>query len=255
MPIDVVDLRHFYRTPLGRAAQRLIRRQVRAFWPSTAGMTVLGLGYATPYLVPFRGEAERVVAVMPAAQGVVRWPEEEPNVVALAEETELPFADLSVDRVLLVHALEVSETLRPMMREIWRVLSGSGRLMLVVPSRRGLWARLDRTPFGQGLPYSMIQLNRLLRDTMFTPLQSSRALYFPPVRSRMLIGTAEAWEEIGQRWFTRFGGVLIAEATKEIYAPAAKPAPAQRRRVPVRPVALAPVAKPRARTAAKRPPQ
>ncbi len=108
------------------------------------------------------------------------------------------------------------------------MLSDSGRLLVVVPNRRGIWARFERTPFGHGLPYSTGQITRLLRETLFTPLQSSAALYVPPTRSRMVLSSAPAFEEIGQRWFTAVAGVVLAEATKEIYA--GHPEPAARRR-------------------------
>ena len=180
---DVVDLRDFYDSRLGQMARRLIRRRVRALWPDVPGQAVLGLGYATPYLRQFHGEAERVLAIMPAGQGVLPWPPEGPNAVALADETELPLPDRSVDRVLLVHGLECGEQVRDMLREVWRVMAGSGRLLVVAPNRRGIWARSDRTPFGQGQPYSPPQLSRLLRDNMFTPIQSSQALFMPPTRS------------------------------------------------------------------------
>ncbi len=225
---DAVELRDFYATSLGSAARRMIRARIRAHWPDVRGLTVLGLGFATPYLGPFRAEAERVLAAMPAMQGVLRWPAEGDGLTALADEVELPLPDLSMDRVLLVHALECTERVRPMMREIWRVLSDSGRLLVVVPNRRGIWARFERTPFGHGLPYSTGQIRRLLRETMFTPVQSSAALYVPPTRSRMVLSSAPAWEEIGQRWFTAFAGVVMAEATKEIYA--GQPQPSARRR-------------------------
>ena len=123
---DVVDLRDFYRSSLGQMTRRIIRRQIRDMWDNTSGMTVMGLGYATPYLLPFRDEAERVFAVMPAAQGVLRWPPDGKRLVTLSDETELPLPDVSVDRVLLVHGLEYSEQLRPMLREIWRVLADGG---------------------------------------------------------------------------------------------------------------------------------
>ncbi len=227
---DAVDLRDFYRTSLGQMARRIIRRQIRDLCPDTSGMTVLGLGYATPYLLPFRDEAERVIAVMPAAQGVLHWPAEGAGLVTLTDETELPLPDVSVDRVLLVHGLECSEQLRPMLREIWRVLADGGRLLAVVPSRRGIWARLDRTPFGHGHPYTPAQLNRLLRDTLFTPTRTARALFAPPSTSRMVIASAPALEEIGGRWFPTFAGVLIIEAGKQIYAATAATAPAAKRR-------------------------
>ncbi len=149
---DVIDLRDFYDSGLGRVAQRMIRRRVRTVWPDVAGASMLGLGYATPYLRPFREEAERVFSIMPAAQGVLHWPADGANAVALSDEAELPLADLAVDRVLLVHAVESSEQLRPMLREIWRVLAGGGRLLVVAPNRRGMWTLFERTPFGHGRP-------------------------------------------------------------------------------------------------------
>src|SRR5271170_2688771 len=96
---DVVDLREFYRTSLGQVALRLLGRRIREFWPNLSGQSVLGIGYATPYLSPFLGESERVVGVMPATQGVVFWPYEGPGLVTLADEANLPFDDLSFDRV------------------------------------------------------------------------------------------------------------------------------------------------------------
>ena len=61
-------------------------------------MNVLGLGYATPYLMPFREESQRIVSALPAPQGVLRWPREGPNLVTLTDEAELPFPDVSFDR-------------------------------------------------------------------------------------------------------------------------------------------------------------
>lgn len=229
MASDVVDLRDFYRSALGQAARRTIRRAIRRVWPSLGGMRLLGIGYATPFLPALAPETERTLAVMPASLGVLRWPAEGGNLVALADEGELPFPDYSIDRVLLVHALETSEEVRAMLKEIWRVLAGGGRLLIVVPNRRGIWARLDRTPFGSGRPYTLAQLSQLLRDEQFTPIGSDAALFAPPVRGGSLLRSGLAWERIGRRWFPRFAGVLLVEATKQIYAkPAANRAPRRR---------------------------
>lgn len=219
MSLDIVDIRDFYASSLGQMAARMIRRRIRTIWPEAKGLSVLGLGYATPYLNVFRaGGAARVLAAMPAAQGVLHWPADGPCLTTLTDEAELPFPDLSIDRVLVAHALEITEQVRPMMREIWRVLSDSGRLLAVAPNRRGIWARLDRTPFGYGQPYSSGQLSRLLRETMFTPVGSHAALFAPPSRSRMVLASARAWEELGRRGIAPFAGVVMIEATKQIYA-------------------------------------
>lgn len=226
---DVVDLRDFYASSLGTAAQRVIGRRIRDIWPDTKGMDVLGLGYATPFLNSFRAEATRVIAVMPAHQGVLHWPHEGKGLTALSDEQELPLADLSMDRVLLVHALECTEQIRPLLREVWRVLSGSGRLIVVVPNRSGVWSRFERTPFGHGQPYSPFQISRLLRENLFTPLQSYSALYFPPVHSRMILAAAPAWEKVGEKLFSTFSGIVMVEASKQLYAGNTEPATAKQR--------------------------
>jgi len=233
MHTDVVDLRDFYETRLGQVARHMIRHAIRNMWPDLHGLSLLGVGYATPYLRQFRGEAERVVALMPASQGVIHWPAEGPGAVALGEETELPLPDYSVDRVLLAHCLESSEALSVLLSEIWRVLTGDGRLLVVAPNRRGIWAQVERTPFGSGHPYSKPQLSKLLRTNMFTPTRSAGALFVPPTRSRTLLRSAAAWERIGTRWFPRFAGVELVEAGKQLYSPGMAPQKAVRRRRPV----------------------
>jgi SAM-dependent methyltransferase len=229
MASDVVDLRDFYRNAVGQVARRMIRRAIQRVWPDLRGMRLVGIGYATPFLSALSGETERTLAVMPATLGVLRWPSQGANRVTLADEGELPFADYSIDRVVLVHALETSEEVGALLKEIWRVLAGGGRVLIVAPNRRGIWARLDRTPFGSGRPYTMSQLSQLLRDEQFTPVGADAALFIPPSTSRMMLRSAAAWERIGKRWFPRFAGVLLVEATKQIYAkPAAVRAPRRR---------------------------
>jgi SAM-dependent methyltransferase len=228
---DVVDLNEFYRNPLGQTARRMIDPRLRALWPNVRGMSVLGLGYAAPYLAPFRGEAARTLAIMPAHQGAMPWPRDEPGLVCLADEVELPFEDLSIDRLLLVHAVECSEQLRAMMREAWRVLSASGRVIVVVPNRRGIWARVEGSPFGHGHPFSKGQLRRLLQDCLFTPLEMANALYVPPIKRRLLLGSAPAFERIGDRLYPTFSGVLIVEASKQIYSATPVAARTRRRRL------------------------
>ena len=217
MHLDVVDLREFYESRLGQVAQRLIRKQLRELWPTMSGLSLLGLGYATPFLRPFLAEAERVIAIMPAAQGVAHWPPEGPNVAALSDERELPLPDVSIDRLLLVHALETSEGARHLLRQAWRVLKSSGQMIVVAPNRRSLWAQIETTPFGHGHPYTRGQLSRLLRDCMFAPGNFRQALHMPPFASRVLTRTGKEWERAGRRLWPALSGVLIAEATKQVY--------------------------------------
>lgn len=223
MHLDVETVRDFYMTPLGQVVRRLLGLQVRARWSSVGGLTVMGLGYPTPYLGPYRGEARRLGALMPAEQGALVWPSAGPVRSVLVEETHLPLPDNSVDRMLAVHCLEQAQRPGPLLREIWRVLAPEGSLVLVVPNRRGVWARLDRTPFGHGRPYSRGQLEQLLTDALLTPVSWSHALHIPPIDHRLILSrSAATWERIAGRLSPGFGGVIVVEAKKETMAPVGK---------------------------------
>jgi SAM-dependent methyltransferase len=239
MSIDVVDLRAFYSQRLGTVARHFVGRGIREHWNETQGLRLLGIGYAGPYLGLFRDEAERCLAFMPAAQGVVKWPTVRPTLSALVDDLELPLPDASIDRVLLVHALENSQNPTALLREVWRVLASGGQLLAVVPNRRGLWARMDTTPFGHGRPYSRSQITSLMRDAWFTPVSWSEALYVPPIQRGWFLRSAVAWERVGATLSAPFAGVHIVDATKQVY----RPIPARREKrvlVPALKPALAP---------------
>ena len=215
---NVLDLKRFYQSPLGRTARRMIARRITEIWPSVSGLDFLGIGYPIPYLSPFTNEARRVAVVMPPRQGVIRWPAEGSNRTVLAHQAEMPFPNLTFDRVLIVHAFESAGSLRPMLREVWRVMSDSGRLLVVAPNRTGIWARTDSTPFGAGLPYSAGQLDRALRDCLYAPERTRHALFAFPSSRRLSLSLSPTLERLGLRFFATFSGVILMEATKQIHA-------------------------------------
>ncbi len=187
MHLDVLDLRNFYyRTPLGRVAQRAIRDQLVSMWPPGPGQTVAGFGFAVPLLRPWLPEARRVIGLMPGPQGVMPWPAGMENVSVLCEETDWPLATGLVDRLVLMHGLETSEQPSAILEECHRVLGPGGKVMFVVPNRSGLWARGDGTPFGFGRPYSLRQLEAQLRRHGFTPERHVAALFAPPDRKSVV---------------------------------------------------------------------
>src|SRR5215203_108296 len=207
MSVDVVDLRNFYAQRLGVAAR----------FADTWVLSLLGVGYPTPYLGLFREEADRCLAFMPAAQGVLKWPTARPSLSSLVDELELPLTDSAVDRVLLVHALEMAHDPTALLREVWRVLAAGGRVLAVIPNRRGLWARMDTTPFGHGRPYSRSQITQLLREAWFTPTGWAEALYVPPIPRNWFLRSAPAWEHTAASISAPFAGVHIVEAMKQVY--------------------------------------
>ncbi|MEQ8823268.1 MAG: class I SAM-dependent methyltransferase [Filomicrobium sp.] len=223
MHIDVADLREFYARPLGAVVRRLVMGRIQARWRRVPNGVLIGLGYAVPYLGAFKAQAAHCGAFMPSQQGALVWPRDGLKQSVLVNDEHLPLPDNSVDRMLVVHGLETAERVQPFLREIWRTLTPEGRLMMVVPNRRGIWARTDWTPFGFGRPYSRSQLEGMLKNAMFEPVDWAEALYVPPFSRNMLLRSAVAWERVGARIMPGFAGVIIVEAAKELVAPIAKP--------------------------------
>jgi SAM-dependent methyltransferase len=212
----VLELREFYASPLGHAAREMISRKVTEAWLDGDGLDVLALGYATPFVGALTARSRRTVAAMPAAQGVEAWPLGARNAACLAPEEALPFANALFDRILAVHALEESDNPLALLREVCRVLAPSGRVILAVAARHGMWANAERTPFGHGRPFSRRQLELLVREAELEPLGWTRALYAPP------FGWAARWavgfEQAGAFLWPPFAGVILMEAVKQTFA-------------------------------------
>jgi SAM-dependent methyltransferase len=253
---DVKHLHDFYHTRLGGVTARLITARIHEIWQNLNGLSVLGLGYAAPFIDPLVGkpassshhkntgaQCARVIALMPARQGVMAWPDlaastrdhRSGNLSGLVDELQLPLPDASFDRIILAHILENTEQTRVLLREVWRVLTPGGRLIVITPNRQGMWAQFERTPFGTGRPHSRPQLSEMLAHNMLVPPQWRYALHMPPFDSPVNFKLMRALERPGHQWWRRLAGVLVMEAEKQIYAvtPSGAGAKKVRRRVPV----------------------
>ena len=225
MHLDVHDLRNFYyRSTLGRAAQASLRARMLDMWPEAKGQTVAGFGFAVPLLRPYLADARRVIALMPAPQGVMPWPSGMPNVSVLSEETLWPLETGHVDKLIVMHGLETSERPSNLLDECWRVLGPGGKAIFITPNRAGLWSRSDRTPFGYGRPYTLGQLESQLRQHNFLPERHSAALYQMPSSRRFWLRAAPLFEKIGARIPTVMaGGAFLVEASKRVQPPSGTP--------------------------------
>jgi SAM-dependent methyltransferase len=203
----------FYASARGATAIAVLRERMAAFWPELAGQAVLGLGYAEPYLKLWQESAYRCLAAVPEklAPAISRH-------ACLVAEDRLPFPDLSFDRVLLVHAVDVADDARRLLREVWRVLKDDGRILVVAPNRVGLWAHVESTPFGQGHPYSPGQLAGLLAACLFRPERRDAALFVPPTNIGAVLRGWPVWEQVGHAAARNLAGVHLTEAVKDAYA-------------------------------------
>ena len=216
MAVDTQDIDAFYATRLGGLTAALLRRDLAVLWQDMTGLSVLGIGHAAPCFEVWQ-HRNRCIGLAPSHMGGAPWPAGQPNLVCVAETESLPFADLSFDRVLLIHGLEQAENARRTLREVWRVLKDDGKLIVVLPNRRGAWAYAESTPFGHGQPYSERQISRLLTSLFFKVERQKTALYAPPLNLQPLLRLFWLTERYGPFIAPHFAGLVIAEASKALY--------------------------------------
>jgi SAM-dependent methyltransferase len=129
--------------------------------------------------------------------------------------------------VLIIHTLEEADDPLAVLREVWRVLSPSGRVIVVTANRRGVWSNAESTPFGHGQPFTRHQLEGLVREAELEPVAWTRALFAPPLQ--WTARWADGLEQMGARLWPGLSGLIMLEAVKQTFA--VKP---KGRRMPVR---------------------
>ncbi len=217
---DIENLRRFYyQQALGRVVQRILRDRLTGRWrpDGCTGMNVTGFGFAAPMLRPYLARARRVTALMPGPQGGMAWPAGQPNHSVLCDETAWPIETGSIDRLVLLHALETSDHPAALLDEAWRALGPGGRMIVMVPNRAGLWAASDRTPFGLGRSYTAGQLEGQMLKAGFVPEWHGSAVYIPPSARRFWLRSAQMWERTGIK-ISRvlIAGVGLREVSKQV---------------------------------------
>lgn len=216
MLFEASALSDFYASDEGAIVRWCIARRVMQLWPSVGGARILGFGFAPPYLESWTA-AERMVAYMPEKMGALAWPRYGPSATVLGEEAVLPFADAFFDRIVVVHGLETAKCARAVLRQLWRVLTPEGRIVVVVPNRLGLWAHAESSPFALGRPFYRYEIVSLLCETLFEPVRWQRALCLPASARRLSKRNRLRWEAVGCQLWPVLAGVHIVEAQKTLY--------------------------------------
>ena len=230
MPLDVLDLKKFYATPIGQCAYRRLAAPFAAIWPPdavSADMRVGALGYGVDYLTALWPHAD-CTAFMSAALGATHWPEAQGgeagegggNRSCLVADAALPLADNSMDRLLLIHALEFAAAPAVLMAEVWRVLSPGGQVLVCVPNKRGAWVRRSFVPWRAGKSFRPAQIDGLLRQAGFDITARCGALYATPARLAFLqkLNPDKMIEHLGRRSMPNFGGVVVRAGEKRVGA-------------------------------------
>lgn len=214
---DVSALKLFYTSPLGRGVSYCLTQKIISHWDDLNNHEVMGLGYTLPIFDHMLSTGAELYNLMPGAQGAAVWPEKSHGRSLLVDEYSLPFADGSLERLIILHALEHAQRPAALIREIWRVLKPGGLVILIAPNRRRAWSASEKTPFGYGTPYSKSQLTALLEDQLLFPTYVGSALMMPPITIPAIESMMRLSEKALKGQLYMLGGLLFIEAEKRVY--------------------------------------
>ena len=161
MDISAENLLDFYATPLGQRAGEALGQRIRHWWPDLSGLRLMTSGYGLPLDPAIMAGAPLSLAhVVPARLASVTGSALFPQTgrALVTDDTLMPLDSDLIDRAILIHRLEHARRQDRTFREVWRVLRPGGRLIVVVPSAFGLWARMPANPFGRGKAFTGLAL-------------------------------------------------------------------------------------------------
>ncbi len=169
-----------------------------------------------------------------------------PSQLRLERFEDLPFAENSLDLVVLPHVLELATDPHRVLREVARVLRPEGRIVVCGFNPLSLWGARHialaflPTPFVPkagpwlGLP----RLRDWLKLLSFEIDDVRYGRYRPPCRTQLWLDRWHFIEHAGDRWWPILGAVYIVSAVKRVHGmriigPSWRRARAQRARVAV----------------------
>jgi len=114
----------------------------------------------------------------------------DPNNAAIQPHLSAAFFDC----LLVIHGLELAEAQRPFLRELWRVLTAAGRLIIVAPNRTSLWAQFETSPHFDDQERSVLRYAKEATESGVVSDATWNALHgFFDTRQAMEVVLTVAW--------------------------------------------------------------
>lgn len=134
----------------------------------------------------------------------------------------LPFANDSLDVVVVPHVLEFAEDPHVILRETYRVLIPEGHLIILGFNPLSLWglwhwflSRREEAPWcGEFLP--VVRVKEWLSVLGFEKIEQHTLFFAPPFHHAPLMNTLEFLDRFGRRRMKDFGAVYCLVAKKRV---------------------------------------
>lgn len=224
------QVRRWFDTPLGRSLQAVEAHRLRDVLPSLYGTVGLQLGRVGKLdlldacVAPARIVLDEAAAPPRPNRQIEQALTGARTAAVRALPEALPFDARSIDVAILPHTLDFAEDPHQVLREVNRVLSPEGHVVILGFNPLSLWGLrrlLAARPRPRPVPWSanFLRLPRL-RDWLalldFELTHGSMLYYRPPVQGESLMDRLYFLEKAGDRWWPMMAAVYLVVAKKRV---------------------------------------
>lgn len=226
----IISLHEWFETPPGRYLLAWERAQFDRTVADIFGYHALQLGLPELDALQANRMPHRWLATgepVAAAGGAAPAPH---RAALITDFAALPFAENSLDLVVLPHALELGADPHATLREVGRVLVPEGRVVISGLNPASLWGLRQRRAqvyqrLGWGASFlptagefiGYWRLRDWLRLLNFEVEAGDFGCYRPAVRSEKWLGRFEWMDWAGDHWWPIFGAVYFLVAVKRVH--------------------------------------
>ena len=218
MKKNIDNFKIFYSSFLGKAVSEILSKKISKLWNPIDKSRIASIGFGSPYLEAINKRTQRLFFLTPRHHGKYHFGLTNKNLTALINEYTLPIDDQSLDRLLVIHSFEYLTDHKKFLREAWRTLDKNGEILIIVPNSFGLWRHHYKNFFSSLRSFSIPELNSLLLNNFFIPIEFENSLFFPPINNSYLLKNMNHTESLGNKFFNFFSGVIIVRARKNYSA-------------------------------------
>ena len=218
MKKNIDNFKMFYLSFLGKAVSNILSQKILNLWKPINNSRIAAIGFCSPYLRSINKKTQRTFFLVPNSHGLHHFDVNNKNLTVSVNEYILPIDDLSLDRLLVIHSFEYLTDHNKFLREAWRSLDKNGEILIVVPNSFSLWRPYYKNNLSSLRTFSFSELNSLLLNNFFTPINFSNSLFFPPINNQFILDRANIFEKASKSFLKFFSGVIIVRARKNYSA-------------------------------------
>ncbi len=186
--ISTNKLKQFYETAQGKLVFYYLNKLIKPCVASELAPKVLVIGYGQPYAELF----------------------EHMQVKMIEDCLQLPTEDNSIDRVCLMHTLELEENI--LWPQIWRILKPNGKLLLIAANKFSLFKALNNVK-----SFGVFSLRHMLIENLFEVQKITSTPLMPPIMHKIMPGElANKIENINAKYLKFAGMFWVIEAQKSL---------------------------------------